>query len=335
MREEEDREARTKHQKTAADAMRAELKKKMVLDAPNESKAVGEGFGFALPSGWDVEEDWEDMEDDEELIITPVAPPPPVALDSNDTTASLFPPTKPFTFPNSDSLFSSSVDASSSPRPVVPPSPSIAANADLTPVDPASSSTFAPTLSPPPLAADKPFSSLHVALPLPPGAVPKPALRSAAVILSGKKRKTRNLDLKRAPELYDYLPEQDEEEWEDVEEEGKVPKRPKDGRAVDGRLPSAAESTGEAEEEKEQAGVEEATGGDEPMKEKDDDSPEAKKRRREERELLPSAKAHKEKLVPKSYQTALIERAKEGNIVTVMGTGTGKTLVAVRLYFLS
>lgn len=55
----------------------------------------------------------------------------------------------------------------------------------------------------------------------------------------------------------------------------------------------------------------------------------------EDRELLPASRAHAEKLVPTSYQTALLEKAKEGNVITCMPTGSGKTLVAVSSAFVS
>ena len=49
----------------------------------------------------------------------------------------------------------------------------------------------------------------------------------------------------------------------------------------------------------------------------------------EERELLPASRAHAEKLVPTSYQAALLEKAKDSNIITCLPTGSGKTLVGV------
>ncbi|ORY81751.1 hypothetical protein BCR35DRAFT_303884 [Leucosporidium creatinivorum] len=51
----------------------------------------------------------------------------------------------------------------------------------------------------------------------------------------------------------------------------------------------------------------------------------------EELSLLPASRAHAEKLVPTSYQTALLEKAKQGNVITCMPTGSGKTLVGVLL----
>ncbi|GAA5854197.1 hypothetical protein JCM8547_001731 [Rhodosporidiobolus lusitaniae] len=53
------------------------------------------------------------------------------------------------------------------------------------------------------------------------------------------------------------------------------------------------------------------------------------KQEREDRNVLPNVK--KEQLVPMAYQKALIERAKVGNVITVLQTGAGKTFVAIHL----
>ncbi|GAA5895230.1 hypothetical protein JCM8208_005942 [Rhodotorula glutinis] len=137
-------------------------------------------------------------------------------------------------------------------------------------------------------------------LPVPVDAVPKPDLRSAAAILAGKKRKPKKL--KRTPHLFDYLSDEQSDDWEDVQA-AKLLKRPKTGRAVDGKLESGGEeASGEGE------------GG-------------VKVDSEEEREK----KALADKLVPKSYQKALLECAQQANIVTVLQTGSGKTLVGVLL----
>ncbi|KPV74940.1 uncharacterized protein RHOBADRAFT_44459 [Rhodotorula graminis WP1] len=142
--------------------------------------------------------------------------------------------------------------------------------------------------------------ALAKALSLPVGAVPKPDLRSAAIILAGKKRKPKKF--KRAPQLFDYLSDEQSDDWEDVQQ-AKVPKRPKTGRAVGGKLESGGETTaGEGHGEVDVDGDEE----------------------REKKALA-------EKLVPTSYQKALLECAQQANIVTVLQTGSGKTLVGVLL----
>lgn len=140
------------------------------------------------------------------------------------------------------------------------------------------------------------FSDLPKALPVLHGAQPK--LTSAASILAGKRRKKKPLKLKRAPQLFDYLSDELSDDWEPKADKYKAPKRPKNGRAVDGRLEIADDDPKDGQERPASGSV---------------------------------ASDERTKLVPTSYQAALLERAKASNILTVLSTGAGKTLVAVLL----
>ncbi|GAA6028331.1 hypothetical protein JCM8097_006980 [Rhodosporidiobolus ruineniae] len=315
MVEQHDREVRTKRQKLFAEQFKQEL----LMDLDKDADKVGK----------DGEVDVDMDDDDDELLVTPV-PVTPAALakkvDLLDPAQvkSDFPPLKPFAYPAQSSptasfappafqfSFSPAAPAPSAPLPASSPTPPSAVLAEAPP---------SPTVDP------KPFSDLPKALPLPAGAIPKSALHTPVSVLAGKKRKPKRNKLKRAPQLFDYLGEADEEsvdeyedDWEDVGGEKWWPKRPKDGRAVEGKLPSPEERDG-AE------GAEDDGKGKGKEKEKETE----KERRRRDRDILPEARAHAEKLVPKSYQTALLERAKVGNVLTVLPTGSGKTLVAIGL----
>ncbi|GAA5925102.1 hypothetical protein JCM10213_000533 [Rhodosporidiobolus nylandii] len=294
--EQQDREARTKRQKMSADAMRREL---MGMHVDEEDEPKKEELIEV-----EAEEDWVDMDDDEELLITPLTPPSASPPTLSKTAAAppakadfpAFAPSTPFTFPQQST-------ASGTPTPSF--------SFEFSPSLPLSSAAATPV---PSLAATVSTApNLPKALPLPPGAVPKPTLRSAAGILAGKKRKPKKLKGTLALSDYVELSDDDAEDWEDVVEKN-APKRPKDGKAVDGWLPSPESKEDTEKEDGEKGGA-----------------AEEKKKTRRERELLPAARQQTGQLVPKEYQLALLERAKLGNVITVMATGSGKTLVATLL----
>ncbi|KAI5479849.1 endoribonuclease Dicer [Pseudohyphozyma bogoriensis] len=126
----------------------------------------------------------------------------------------------------------------------------------------------------------------------------------------GKKKKRKMYTLKKkTAELFDYQIDSDAEEddWDRPYTFSNVVKRKgrhaQSGRALDGALA-----------EGDHVGL---GGGEIP-------------------EVVPrlgyeSEKAKVERLVPLGYQSALLKEAKEGNVITVMPTGSGKTLVAVLL----
>ncbi|BGP48542.1 Dicer-like protein 1 [Rhodotorula kratochvilovae] len=323
--EEHDRETRTKRQKTAADEMR----RRLLLDDEDEDDLDGVGE-LAVEKDRAQEADAEmgdSEEEDGDLLVTPIAtagqeaaasPPARASSSVDDPLAAYrslpsFAPTKPFTFPQPQptpetpkATFAFSFQLSSRDPPLAP-------TLHIDPVTPLDTAEAAPpSPSPAPLAlspspappvhevmphapvdtpTEQPFSELSKVLPLPTGALPKPDLRSAAAVLASKKRKPKKL--RRAPKLFDYLSDEDSDDWEDML---RVSKRPKTGRAMDGKLQV-------------EGGGEEADTGD------NDDA----------------AMAQAERLVPTSYQSALLERAKDGNLITVMPTGSGKTLIGVLL----
>ncbi|GAA6000094.1 hypothetical protein JCM10207_006049 [Rhodosporidiobolus poonsookiae] len=306
--EQHDREVRTKRQKLFAE----EFKKELLMDVDVADDEAEKGSG--AKGGGD---EWVDMDDDDELLVTPVASDatePPVDLFGTSQAKAPFPSAKPFTFP---------AQPSGGPPPTtfdfsfaLPPS--ILATGSVAESDAAHTAISSDALKPaPPLEPFKPassaeaasFDTLPKALPLPAGALPKPTLRSAAAVLAGKKRKPKKLN--RAPQLFDYLSDEEEDDWEDVGQSTEPP-RPKDGRAVEGKLPPPvlpedADKLAELEAE-------------------------AKERQKKaDRDILPETRAHAEKLVPRVYQSSLLERAKVGNCLTVMPTGSGKTLIAVLL----
>ncbi|GAA6001448.1 uncharacterized protein JCM10292_006259 [Rhodotorula paludigena] len=358
-----DRETRTKRQKTAADEFRRRLMMDLDVDDEGET-AEGEVAGgemFEQPTeeekAQQADAEWVDADDDEtDLLVesaqaaTPPSPHAHKSAHTHDTntptlaqfsTLPVFPPSKPFTFPqpahkvetpktafpfsftvaqptiitpaltrslpheaHGDPVAHSTGPAVAlPPQPPSSPSPSIAlvAPASASPNDKMVLHTEAVTAQP----ASNPFASLPKALPLPAGKQPKPSLRSAAGVLAGKKRKSKKL--KRLPQLFDFFSDEESDDWEDIAN-AKMPKRPRNGRAVDGKLDDEG-TEGHVGEEQD--------GAEDRMKSKCD--------------ILPETRARAEKLMPLSYQSALLERAKEGNVVTVMPTGSGKTLVAVLL----
>ena len=355
-----DRETRTKRQKVAADEMRRRLL--LDMDDDNEDEAGSASAGAAGTGDAAARDDAAPIvavppalldDDDDDLVIAPAAPPmatsaapaPSVApVSTAGPSPSATPASDPLASYRSLPSLASRPKAFVFPQPPPPPSeapgPTFRFSFDLPPVPVPDSPPPAPMLelavedeqgvvrperhsvqdvaleqpASPAAAApaeDEPMPDVALAdphpdprddqpassAPLPADAVPKPDLRSAAAVLAGKKRKSKKV--KRAPQLFDYLSDEQSDDWEDVQALT-VPKRPKTGRAVDGKLESGGEAaSGEAE-----------------VKVDSD----------EEREK----KALAEKLVPTSYQTALLECAKQANVVTVLQTGSGKTLVGVR-----
>ncbi|GAA5903989.1 hypothetical protein JCM6882_003794 [Rhodosporidiobolus microsporus] len=301
--ESHDREVRSKRQKLFAQL----LKEEMDVDEKEEKEpAWARKATPDVDTGNEADEEWVDMEDDDEELVVTSVPPTPIPPEKVLPAPSSFPPAKPFTFPAPQPRSDQPTEPTTAFTFAVPASAPIAASTPLPP-PPQSQPTPAAELT-------HAFSSLPKALPIPAGAAPKIDLRSAAGVLRGKKRKPKKL--KRAPQLFDYLSGEDTDDWEDVEKSAAARgmKRPKDGRAVDGKMPEGEEG-------------EEAQEG----KEKEEEDAKGKEKRREDRDILPQAREHAEKLVPKSYQAALIARAKTGNVITVMATGSGKTLVAVHL----
>ncbi|KAL8293622.1 hypothetical protein RQP46_000323 [Phenoliferia psychrophenolica] len=159
-------------------------------------------------------------------------------------------------------------------------------------------------LNPPPAVPTLSPAALHLSTA--PNAADAPAPNAQAVALAVRGRaaaltagRTRKLKKKRRAELFDYLSD-DSEDW-DAPATTAVPKRAKGGRALDGAEPYTA------------AGI--ATANVLPI----------------DPDLLPATRAAAEKLFPTNYQSALLQQAKEGNVICVLPTGSGKTLVAVLL----
>lgn len=162
--------------------------------------------------------------------------------------------------------------------------------------------SWKPILNPSPVTASPAapsIKSLHhqataVEAPAPNAAAVALAVRGrAAALTAGRTRKPKK---KRRAELFDYLSD-DSEDWYALP--SAAPRRPKSGRALDGAEPYNA-----------------AAGTVPPI------AP----------ELLPATRVAAEKLFPTNYQSALLQRAKEGNVICVLPTGSGKTLVAVRCF---
>ncbi|GAA5833456.1 hypothetical protein JCM9279_001530 [Rhodotorula babjevae] len=364
-----DRETRTKRQKVAADEMRRRLLLDMDDDEEQDAgstSAPAAGPGEALASEAAAPPRavppafLDDDDDDGDLVIAPAAPAPaslaPTSSSSfaaastvleTSTATPASDPLAPYRSLPSFASRSTSFVFPQAPPPTEATAPTFRFSFNLPPAPTPDSPPLAPALEPiveqaqgvveqeqcaaeqiapeqptsPGVAVaaapveDEPMLDVAVALPhshptsthalvkaLPAvDAISKPDLHSAAALLAGKKRKPKKV--KRAPQLFDYLSDEQSDDWEDVQA-SKVPKRPKTGRAVDGKLDSGEAASGEGE------------GGGEAKVDSD-----------EEREK----KALAEKLVPTSYQAALLERAQQGNVVTVMETGSGKTLVGVLL----
>lgn len=345
--DEYEKDSRTKRQKTAAE----ELKRLMLAEEDEDEKgneSDEESLAGGLAGGAKDDEAW--VEEDDDLVVQPSVPPlmpahqaanEPATLDlfATPSTAPLFPPIKPFVFPaptkptpaqpravptvqrdvitqgslvqhreaevqpvDVENVAEDEEHAATSSLPAVE-SITSSASAELAPAEDVKLAAKSAA------AASAPIAPLPRALPLPSATtLPTPALRSAALLLATKRRKpltkARKARLRRAPQLFDYLSDQESEDWEDLDVGGEkewMKKRPKNGRAMEGRM--------------------------DPL-EKEDEDEEGKVK--VDRDILPSARAHVDKLVPTSYQTALLERAKKGNLITVLGTGSGKTLVAVR-----
>ncbi|BGP08421.1 Dicer-like protein 1 [Rhodotorula toruloides] len=346
--DEYEKDSRTKRQKTAAE----ELKRLMLAEEDEDEKgneSDEESLAGGLAGGAKDDEAW--VEEDDDLVVQPSVPPlmpahqaanEPATLDlfATPSTAPLFPPIKPFVFPaptkptpaqpravptvqrdvitqgslvqhreaevqpvDVENVAEDEEHAATSSLPAVE-SITSSASAELAPAEDVKLAAKSAA------AASAPIAPLPRALPLPSATtLPTPALRSAALLLATKRRKpltkARKARLRRAPQLFDYLSDQESEDWEDLDVGGEkewMKKRPKNGRAMEGRM--------------------------DPL-EKEDEDEEGKVK--VDRDILPSARAHVDKLVPTSYQTALLERAKKGNLITVLGTGSGKTLVAVLL----
>lgn len=340
--EEHQRELRTKRQKTAAESLRRELlmdvddsssdeapvvpaQVEATADDANakldeEGAAVGAHTARIQPQVSGEDADPEDLvvETTTSVASTVMGAPsvksPTTAaatvdiFDAGQQKAPSFPPPKPFSFPQGQrgEMTSPPSHASEAVAHVAEPddAPATQPTAPLAPATTAPSvPVSAPSEVPAAVPAAKAFDDLPKALPLLHGAQPK--LKSAAAVLAGKRRK-KKLKPQRAPQLFDYLSDEMSDDWEDKEDKYKAPKRPKNGKAVDGRL-----ETNEDEDEKAKSGAETSEGT-----EANPNASEASTAR---------------KLIPTSYQAALLERAKESNILTVLSTGSGKTLVAVSL----
>lgn len=350
--DEYEKESRTKRQKTAAEEF-----KRMMLAEDEEEEKGNESDEESLAGGVGAvkkdEDDWVEDDADDDLVVQPTAQPTTTLMQQPDAKpaldlfaaahpAPLFPPIKPFVFPakatgtSTQSLAVPSIQpvvvtqqqSEAETRPVMTEGqkveePTLPLKA-VEPDQPPTQTELAPmqdedvhVAAGPASTADAPIAPLPRALPLPSSkTLPSPALRSAALLLATKRRKpstkARKARLRRAPQLFDYLSDQESEDWEDVEvsrEKEWARRRPKCGRAVDGRMDVVKDEEGErkVDEEVEKVKV--------------------------DRDILPSARANAHRqLVPTSYQTALLERAKQGNLITVLGTGSGKTLVAVRSF---
>ncbi|GAA5839253.1 hypothetical protein JCM11251_006019 [Rhodosporidiobolus azoricus] len=330
--ESHDREVRSKRQKAWAQLLKDEMK----VDEKEEKEPEWACRKPLLPAAEmpdvdtrkEADEEWVDMDDDEDLIVTSIEPIPSQPQPAL-TASTAFPPPKPSVFPAQQARVDSSTEPNylftfTSPAPFTSTAPD----------PPDAAPTLSATAQNPPSSAisSNPFASLPKALPLPTGATPKVDLRSAAAILRGKQRKPKKL--KQAPQLFDYLSGEDTDDWEDVEVKKGLAggKRPKDGRAVEGRIEvpiEEAEVKENKQKDKKNAGNE-GKQREEEMDVEPELAGEAKKRA--DRDVLPQARREEaERLVPRSYQIALIERAREGNVITVMPTGSGKTLVAVHL----
>lgn len=336
--EEHQRELRTKRQKTAAETLRRELLKDVDDSSSDEASAVpaqveaaaddaaatqdAEGAAAAARIAQVQPDASGDDADPEDLVVETTASVASTAVgvpsvtstvtaaatidifDAGQQKAPSFPPPKPFSFPQGQrtEIPPPPIHASEAVAPAVESDDARAtkSTSPLAPVTasvPVSAPSEAPAATPP----TRPFHDLPKALPLLHSAQPK--LKSAAAVLAGKRRKKKS-KLQRAPQLFDYLSDEMSDDWEDKEDKYKAPKRPKDGKAVDGRLETN-------EDEKAKSVVETSEGT----------------------EATPNAAetSTARKLIPTSYQTALLERAKETNILTVLSTGSGKTLVAVSL----
>ncbi|GAA5984285.1 hypothetical protein JCM10908_006124 [Rhodotorula pacifica] len=346
--EEHQRELRTKRQKTAAEALRREIlmdvddssadedggesvleqvddaiteEREQGGEAPSGEARVKERVGAPPSLRPDASVEDADIED---LIIhtssrndaaggaaasTAASSSTSAAVDIFGAGQKIFPPPKPFMFPVSASADKSTAPSVTSEC-VAQPGSCTFDKAALTakPLAPtpaeASSTRSSDTSAQPPTSTTRPFDDLPKALPLLPGAQPK--LNSAAAVLAGKRRKKKP-KLNRAPQLFDYFSDEMSDEWEDKEDKYKAPKRPKDGRAVDGRLETGEDGAGG------KAGS--AAGSAD----------------RPQTASTTEGETSARKLVPTSYQSALLERAKETNILTVLSTGSGKTFVAVLL----
>lgn len=336
--EEHQRELRTKRQKTAAETLRRELLMD-VDDSSSDEESVVPGHVEATAAATDSKPDDEgaavgaqtaqvqphvsdDDADPEDLVVETTASVASTAMgtprvkstitaaatvdifDAAQQKAPSFPPPKPFSFPQGQraEIASPRIHAPETVAPAVEADDATATKSTA-PLAPATAEhsvpVSAPSAVPAAIPAAKAFADLPKALPLLHGAQPK--LKSAAAVLAGKRRKKKSKP-QRAPQLFDYLSDQMSDDWEDKEDKYKAPKRPKNGKAVDGRL-----ETNEDEQAKSVAEASEST------------------------ETTPNASeaSTARKLIPTSYQAALLERAKETNILTVLSTGSGKTLVAV------
>ncbi|GAA5868109.1 hypothetical protein JCM3774_001024 [Rhodotorula dairenensis] len=331
--EEHQRELRTKRQKTAAEALRRELlmdvdgnsstdespalpvqprgRPELVSagqDAetavPSEKEPVGLLATRAQADPSDEDADTEDLLVDTSTLVRPQPAGADAVIVTRPSSATgklssatqqptpFFPPPKPSTLPVNDGIQEPPACVSASELVTRAGGQTAAPLAPPKATQPTTSASESSQVHSPAVAA-KAYDDLPKALPLVHGAQPK--LKPAAAVLAGKRRKKKS-KLKRAPQLFDYLSDEMSDDWEDKEDKYKAPKRPKNGRAVDGRLdtneggPAAGDTP---------AGTD------------------------------PAERSEPRKLIPTSYQAALLERAKETNILTVLSTGSGKTLVAV------
>ncbi|KAM0752756.1 hypothetical protein T439DRAFT_354244 [Meredithblackwellia eburnea MCA 4105] len=117
--------------------------------------------------------------------------------------------------------------------------------------------------------------------------------RAAAIIAGRTRNQKKKLKRRAAAELFDY-DSSESEDWDlPLPTAGK---RSKGGKALDGADPTGLPGGTLAQPD-----------------------------------LLPATRRAAEKLLPTTYQQALLERAKVGNTITVLPTGSGKTLIAVLL----
>ncbi|GEM09897.1 extensin-like protein [Rhodotorula toruloides] len=250
---------------------------------------------------------------------------PALDLFAAPPTAPLFPPIKPFVFPAPAKPMPAQPYTVPSVDPVVvaQSSSTLQREADVWPVvagkeeeskeptapcpavERTTATDHAESVSVPDVAVTVALASTTSAPPAPlPRALPLPSATTLPTPALPR--------LRRAPKLFDYLSDQESEDWEDVEGSGEqewARRRPRNGRALEGKMEPPELREGEKDEEED--------GGGEKVK--------------VDRDLLPSARARVDKLIPTSYQNALLERAKKGNLITVLRTGSGKTLVAVLL----
>lgn len=340
-KEQDDRERRIKAQKESAAALKRLMKEEE--ERMNTSDDEGQA---ADDEQEEEEEDYQD--DDDELVVTSVARTPSQPL--FDTTTPLFPPPQPFTLPktNVQLPFSpyfnlqeyrkdestemeleggvlgkwtsvpttqehmgteeTSLGMVGTVSIVDETAPSTSEAMQVEPTVAASTASTAQHSTPITKDLETISSSLVQA-----SNVPQPTntssttpaqpttrlplpLRSAKKLLKGRHRRSKPPRSTSQPFDYNSSSESDYDAPPPLPSAPITLQRPSHGRAIEG---------------KEECGV----------------SP---KLARLDAEILPASRAHAEKLCPKSYQTALLETAKEKNVITVLPTGSGKTLVGVR-----